>query len=573
MKPTAGFLGIHHRGEGVEGPTAVQTPPGAWQQALTPDRRLGLAVHGEIFNRADLCRQLGISEHLPLPQIVLAGWQRWATDFLKHADGVFALALQADKDLFLYRDASCLVSLHFCVGAHGQVAFATDARSLLGLGWARHGIARRSLHEYLRFGDIAAPATIFEGVRAVEAGQLVRCSPSGVEAMPGPVAEPKAADSPANFTAAVEALDVHLRRSVQLRLVDAKRPAAFLSGGIDSALICALAARVRPDMMAVTVGFDGAAHDETPVAARIARHLGLRHEVLRFGHPQYVDAFERLSRQFEQPMADPATPATLLAFEHCREHFDTVLDGTGADEAVGAMPPRHVRLAVEYGSLLPQALRRILVRGMRAIPGIAGYTPILDFEHPADTMIRWRGFTRPEIEALCGEPVSFADTAFYRTFARFPRHAHYERYSALLNAMPCDRLNQATQVSGMRVRYPFLDRDTDRFIRQLRTEWRYLPGQPKRILRALLARYVPAPIWDLPKHGFDFPLQQFLAADDHALVRRYLEAGRWLDRGLLRADLVRGYARRFMAGDRRLAFRVWALVVLGAWLENHDELR
>ena len=102
---------------------------------------------------------------------------------------------------------------------------------------------------------------------------------------------------------------------------------------------------------------------------------------------------------------------------------------------------------------------------------------------------------------------------------------------------------------------------------------RYLPGQPKRILRALLARYVPPQIWDLPKHGFDFPLQQFLAADDHALVRRYLEAGGWLDRGLLRADLVRSYARQFIAGDRRLAFRVWALAVLGAWLENHEQLR
>jgi len=142
-----------------------------------------------------------------------------------------------------------------------------------------------------------------------------------------------------------------------------------------------------------------------------------------------------------------------------------------------------------------------------------------------------------------------------------------------MDAMPSDRLSQSALITGMPVRYPFFDARTNRFLRQLRTDWRYLPGQPKRILRALLARYVPPQIWDLPKHGFDFPLQQFLAADDHALVRRYLEAGRWLERGLLRADLVRSYARQFIAGDQRLAFRVWALVVLGAWLESHDELR
>jgi asparagine synthase (glutamine-hydrolysing) len=188
-------------------------------------------------------------------------------------------------------------------------------------------------------------------------------------------------------------------------------------------------------------------------------------------------------------------------------------------------------------------------------------------------MMRWRGFTRAEIEQLCGEPVSFDHTTFYRTFSGFPRHAHYERYSALVDTMASDRLSQAMRAADFhQVRLPFFDRDTDRFIRQLPADWRYLPGEPKRILRALLERYVPRQIWDVPKHGFDFPLQWFLATNDHALVRRYLLAGRWLDRGVLDADGVRDYARRFIAGDQRLIFRVWALVVLGAWLERHEDV-
>jgi asparagine synthase (glutamine-hydrolysing) len=76
----------------------------------------------------------------------------------------------------------------------------------------------------------------------------------------------------------------------------------------------------------------------------------------------------------------------------------------------------------------------------------------------------------------------------------------------------------------------------------------------------------------LPKHGFDFPLAAFLEDDDFALVRTYLDAGRWRGIGLLRGDLVWRYAQAFMAGDRRLTFRVWALVVLGAWLEQHELL-
>jgi asparagine synthase (glutamine-hydrolysing) len=360
---------------------------------------------------------------------------------------------------------------------------------------------------------------------------------------------------------------------VQTRLEGTLRPAAFLSGGVDSSLLCAIAGRQRPNLTAITVGFDGAAYDEAPIAQRIATRLGILHEVVRFSHDDYLSAFEALSQHQEQPMADPATPATLLAYGHCHRQFDVVLDGMGADESVGAMPPRHVRLAVGYASLIPTGARAALTRLLHTVRSLSGYTPILDFEHPADTMIRWRGFSRPEIEALCGEPVSFADTAFYRAFAGFPRHAHYQRYTALLNAMPCERLNQATLLTGARVRYPFWDRETDRFIRQLPTGFRYLPEEHKRILRAVLARYLPRNIWDIPKHSFDFPLSEFLSADDFRLVRRHLDPDFWRQTGLLSGERIWPYAQRFMAGDQSLKFRIWALVVLGAWLEKHGELR
>jgi asparagine synthase (glutamine-hydrolysing) len=248
-----------------------------------------------------------------------------------------------------------------------------------------------------------------------------------------------------------------------------------------------------------------------------------------------------------------------------------VLDGTGADEAVGLMPPRHVRLAVGHASRIPAALRRRTARALRAVPRLAGYAAVFDFEHPADTMSRWNGFSRAEIERLTGEPALLHHAQFFRTYHRFGRQAHFERYSALLNAMTCDRVNQAMAMSGTMVRFPFWQVDTDRFIRQLRTDFRYLPGQPKRILRALLARYLPAELWNLPKHGFNFPLRDFLAADDHRLVHRHLDPARWAAHGLLRAEAVRQFAQRFFAGEDRLTFRVWALVVLGAWLDARRE--
>ncbi len=536
--------------------------------ARNVEERVEIAFCGEIVNLDKVRQEIGIPTDVEAVHVLLAGWQRWSEGLLHRLNGTFALAVRRDATLLLYCDPSGLHDLYAWTGQRGEIAFATDTTSLFRLAGVRPRIERRSVHEFLRFLDIASPNTVFENVIAIEPGQAISWTESrGLEkvTLAAAPAEPR----PHSFDEAVDRIDDLLQRSVEIRLAGSLHPAAFLSGGIDSALLCAVAARQRPDTKVLTVGFDGAPFDEAPAAQRIARHLRLEHKILRFDRDQFLYAFDRLTRSMDQPMADPATPATLLAFDYAGARFDTLLDGTGADEAVGMMPPRHVRLAVGQASRLPKPLRKATARAMRHLPMLAPYEPVFDFEHPAEMMIRWKGFTKPEIEALTGHPVSFDRTRFYRTFARFPRHAHYDRYSALLNAMPCERLNQVMAISGLEPRFPFCDTGVDRYLRQLHTNYRYLPGQPKRILRALLARYVPAALWNTPKHGFDFPLADFLADDGCSLVRNHLNANRWRETGLLAPELVQHYAERFIAGDRTLAFRVWALVILGAWLENH----
>jgi len=188
-------------------------------------------------------------------------------------------------------------------------------------------------------------------------------------------------------------------------------------------------------------------------------------------------------------------------------------------------------------------------------------------------MIRWHGFNRREVEALCGEPVSFADTTFYRTFERFGRREHLDRYSAVMATLPSERLIQAERLTGLRLRYPFADRATAALLRHLPPHHRHTEQEPKRVLRALLARHVPRALWDSPKRGFTFPLHAFLAGDDFALVRRHVLCGRWLDRGVLKPDVVWRYAQAYIGGDERLVFRVWALTMLGAWLDAHEDLK
>jgi asparagine synthase (glutamine-hydrolysing) len=529
-----------------------------------------MVFHGELYNSATLRRQMHAADDLPLGALLLLVFDRWSIECVSRLVGQFVFALRDGERLHLYRDGSGARNLYFSTQTPDRIAFATRLDTLFRLPGVERRLDRRAIHEYLRLLEIAAPNTLYEGIQAIEAGQLLTWSAAGIRTTRPAIDQPAPRTVP-SYEEAADALEGLLRRSVAARLADATKPAAFLSGGVDSSLLCAVAAGVNSGLTAVTVGFDHPVLDETPIAQSVARHLGIRHEVLRFARQDFMRAFESFARGAEQPMADPAIPPTLLAFGHCRDHYDVALDGSGADEIFGAVPPRHVRVAFEYATVLPPGLRRTIVSALRRLPRLVGYTPIFDFEHPAELALRWHGFTRPEVESLCGEPVSFEHTLFYRTFDRFPRRAHFERYSALMDALTCDRLRHAASITGLTVRYPYWDRSVDEYVRALPVDYRQRPDEPKRLLRSLLARHVPREIWDAPKHGFDFPLLEFLRAEDFLLVRRYLARDLWDGLKLLAPERVEDYARRLMAGEHRLVFRVWALVVLAAWVEAHHD--
>jgi len=547
----------------------VDESAGSGKPLIASNEEFSVAFAGDLFNAAELRRSLSLSDEPDTGTLLLRCIAAWPADWMQRVDGQFAIVVwrRSPARIDLACDISGAYSVYYARDDAGRVAFSTRLHDLFGLAGIQPRLARRSLHEYLRFLDIAAPNTIYEGVFALQSGSLLTCTRDGVqyEALPSREPEHPALD----FDAAVERLDELMHASIERRLRGTSKAAAFLSGGVDSALICAIARRIAPGIETVTVGIGSEHRDLSPVAARIAHSLGLENRILRFDRESSLAAFETFGRQAEQPTADPASTPTLLAFRHCRDRYDAVLDGTGADALACVMPPRHVRIAVEYASLLPKPMRQIVKAGLKRLPVLSGYAAIFDFEHPAEMLIRWRGFTLEDLRLFCGEEVDLEHTHFFRTFSRFPRGAHYKRYGALLAALPDDRLHQGSRMTGLSVRYPFVDRDVAGFMRQLPVNYRYVPGEPKRILKTLLARYVPRPLWDFPKQGFDFPLLDFLTAEHYLVVRRHLDRERWQCRRVLDSNGIAALADRFVSGEHSLAFKVLALAVLDLWLEAH----
>ena len=484
------------------------------------------------------------------------------------ADGRYALVAHdvAASALVLARDPAGSVSLFWQRGRDGCIRFATDLDALLRSLPDTPAISRQGLDEFLRFLDIAPPNTIYDRVHALEAGQALRLTAAGEQPLPAP---PPAAVS-GGYPEACDRVEAALKAAIARRLVDARSPAAFLSGGIDSALLCALAVGAGFPVTAWSAGFDDPVLDESATAARIAAHLGCRHEVVRPDTAALAAAFERVHARAEQPFCDPAGMPTRLLYEACAAQSDRALDGTGAEALPGIMPARWRRIAHDHAARLPRALRRALAGGLRPLPGVGGYARLFEFDVAQDLYIRWQGFRSGDIARLTGRPPDLSGTRFYREHAALAGASHLKRLSVLQGeAQPDDRIRQAARATGLRVDHPFGAPQVSGLLRALPEDWAWQPGREKRLLRDLLARQVPEALWDAPKRGFNIDLPTLLRRQDAALVRSALDATGALDAaGLDRAEVVR-WRDRFLAGDDLATHRVWALTALSAWLGRH----
>jgi asparagine synthase (glutamine-hydrolysing) len=488
-------------------------------------------------------------------------------------DGRYALAAPGadDRTLRLGRDPAGTTALYWHRDADGCVRFATRLNALIALLPARPGWSRTGLDEFLRFLDIAPPATLYNGVYALRAGDVVEFNTHAARTLPQGETAP---DLPANYEQACVEIDGLLRQAINDALAGSRSPACFLSGGIDSALLCALARAQGHAITAWTVGFTDAALDESRIAADITSHLGVEHHVQIADTDDLLAVFERAHAQAEQPYCDPAGMPTRLAFESCMQHADRVLDGTGAEALPGIMPARWRRIAHDRVTPLPENFRRIAAHALRAMPCLHGYARAFDFDDPQDLWIRWQGFGKADIAALTGRQPDLSATHFYRTHAALRDATHLRRQAVLQGeALPDDRLQQAALATGLRLEQPFTTQRLQRLLRNLPADWCYRSDRPKRLLRDLLARHVPERIWDVPKHGFNCNVVTLLRAHDHQLIRRHLSDVEALSSIGLDAQQVAHWRDAFMQGADGAAHRCWALLNLAAWLRTPGSLK
>ena len=484
-------------------------------------------------------------------------------------EGEYAVAIwdESIRSLKIVRDDAGARLVYFIEVSPGSVYFSTGLADLVKVV-GKPPISEKGLWEFLRFLDISPPFTIYRDIWFLDPGDILSVQGDKCNTYKKPSAKATALDFLEPALSPETAFERLFRESIALRVRGTERLGVFLSGGIDSSLVCAVASKLRPDIAAYTVGFEDDALDESRIAGGIAAFLGVEHRTLKFTLEDDFEAFMGFTRDIASPFSDPAAIPSYQMFKIVGREVDTILDGTGADTAIGIMPARHLRFILRISRHFPAALRRVIVQALRCNRGLSRYVGLFDFEDEHDPLIRWHGWKSPEIARLTGKKVDLSHTAMYRLYAENAEKDPYELYSLILGSAPDDRIHQCSALFGPRVALPFLDKAVHAYLSQLPRETKYSKKEPKKLFRRLLEKKLPRRLWDVPKHGFDYPFDRLLRFRSHALVNEFLSSEALKKHALFEPREVEALVQRFIHGDASVRFKIWGIVIFQAWYAN-----
>ncbi len=570
---------------------------------MEPERRFALVFNGEIYNFRELRNELeGLGHRFHTgtdTEVILRAWRAWGEQALDRFNGFFALAIHdAEHDtLFVARDRMGIKPLWWF--AHdGMVAFASEVKALYPLGLPRD-IDPVSLHHYLQLNYLPGDHGLYAGLRRLPPGGFLRLSAEGLEQGTWwtlPEGPDPAAPPPADYEAAQRELERLLEEAVRARLVSDVPLGAFLSGGIDSSVVVALAARHVQGLKTFSVGYrDEPFFDETRYAESVAQRYGTDHTVFSLSNDDLYAALHDTLDQMDQPFADSSALAVGILSRETRRRVTVALSGDGADELFGGYHKHLAHVKVASGGVLP-ALVGAAAPVWRALPksrqhALGNRIRQLDrfaegrALQPADRYWRWCGLASAgSAEALLAPAwrERLADARSDERARRKDLLGAFDRHDDPLRAvllsdqrlvLPGDMLHKVDHMSmahSLEVRVPFLDHRVVAYANALPSAWKVGGGLKKRILQDAFRGHLPAELYNRPKHGFEVPLLRWMRGPLRSEIEtRWLAPERLAAEGVFDPGAVAALLRRLFGPDPGEAHaRVWGLIVFQHWWER-----
>ena len=590
------WVGLGHRRLSIIDTSAIAHQP-MWDES----KRYCIIFNGEIFNYRELKGDLlnkGITFFSQSDtEVLLKLYILEKENCLNKLNGFFAFCIydKQEQSFFVARDRYGIKPLLY-VHDEDKFLFASEMKSILHYGIEKE-LDYTSLHTYLQLNYIPAPNTIFKNVKKLLPGhfiKIVNCQLSIVNYYSIPYEASQAESNPISYEDGKEKLKNLLEASVQRRLVADVPLGAFLSGGIDSSVVTALASKHKPDLHTFSIGFrDEKFFDETKYALLVAKHFKTEHTVFSLTNDDLYAHVHSALDYIDEPFADSSAINVYILSRETRKHATVALSGDGADELLAGYNKHEafsriihkgwkenaVASLLPLWKVLPKSRNNPLANKARQLQRFAEGVNLSS----KDRYWKWSGYVG-EGEAL---------NLFSETSKRNFEQAAYEDVKAsLLKSIPSretlndilftdtalvlpndmlTKVDLMSMANGLEIRVPFLDYEVVNFIFSLPGNFKMHSGLRKRILQDAFHDILPIQLYNRPKKGFEVPLLKWFRREMKSLIMDDLLSEKFIKEQNIfdYTEIEKLKQKLFSANPEDVQARIWGLIVFQWWWKKY----
>lgn len=548
------------------------------QPFTSADGRYVMTYNGEVYNFKEVAAKLKIQTKTTSDtEVIIEAFAQKGPSFVEMLNGMFVMAIldKAENKLFIFRDRLGIKPLYYSL-EKGSLLFGSELKVVTEM-LQKTTINSEAVAKFLHMGYIPEPISIFNEVAKFPAGSygVLEGGKMNITQYWNP-ADKVGTEVITDEKTGVDQLENLLKDSVDKRLMSDVPFGTFLSGGIDSSTVTALAQASRDQKInTFSIGSSDAGHDESEFARAVAKHLGTEHHEYTVTENDALELIPTLLDSYDEPYADSSAVPTMLVSKMARQEVTMTLSGDGGDElfmGYGAYAWAY-RLSKEPFKTFRKPIAGLLSLGNdHKKRGGKVFNWSREDHIPSHIFSQEQNlFSEAEVEKLMVNPSAAAPEDQLVKTARNLDPAERQAFYDLRYYLKDDLLTKVDRASmkySLETRVPILDHRIVEFALNVSPSLKMKGGEMKHLLKQVLYRHVPKEIFDRPKKGFSIPLVRWLKTDLAYLIDTYLTEEKILEAGLVNWSVVEGLKSGFRSGQDHLYNRLWLLIILHQWFEK-----
>jgi asparagine synthase (glutamine-hydrolysing) len=559
------------------------------QPFYSQDGRYVMVYNGEVYNFAEIAADLKAKAGINFKthsdtEVIVEAFAFYGIEFVEKFNGMFAIAIfdKLESELYLFRDRLGIKPLYY-YWKEGNLAFGSELKAITLISQIHLEINYSAVYEYLHLGYIPAPHSIYQSIFKLDAGSYIKVSGRQLKIINyWNCASKLSSNVITSEVQALATLEELMRSSVLYQMKSDVPFGVFLSGGVDSSLVAAMASKESSTKVnTFSIGFEKQTFNEAEYARKVAGHIGTEHHEFIVSYKNALPLVEQLSSVYDEPYADSSAIPTMLVSKMARQHVTVVLSGDGGDE-----------LFLGYGAYKwAGILGNPLVQFFRTpLSSVLNFFPTAKYKK-ASALLNYHNLKKIRSHIFSQEQSLFSelDIASMKVSENGVLSNLEEKDIAVENRILSSaeqqalfdinyylkedlltKIDRAAMLSSLETRVPYLDHRIVEFAINLSPTLKVKNGETKYLLKKLLYRYLPKHLFERRKQGFSIPLSLWLRNELRHLIDDYLKKEIIEDFAVIKYEEVEKLKRDFFSGKYYIYNKLWLLIILHKWFKEEQ---